>query len=356
MAEESGKLLKLLKLVAPGTPLRSALDQIILSKNGALIVLSDSKEVLSIANGGFEINSDFTPIKLYELAKMDGAIILSKDLSRILRANVHLVPDFSQLTSETGTRQRTAERVARQTGAPVISISEDLGNVFLYLGEVKYILEDIRLLLARSNQALQTLEKYKARLDQVTSNLNALEFEGLVTLSDVATVIQRSGMVMRIAREIERYVIELGQEGRLVKMQLDELIANVEEEYLQTLKDYCRLRGKRTIEGIMGELSQISLEELLDSSNVARMIGYGGGIEVLDKPVMAKGYRILRRIPRLPPLVIDNVVDRFQNLDRIMKASIDELDEVEGVGEVRAKLLQEGLKRLSEISLVEKYI
>lgn len=356
MAEESGRLLGVLKLVAPGTPLRTALDQIILSKKGALIVLSDSREVLRIANGGFEINCDFAPIKLYELAKMDGAIILSKDLLRILRANVHLVPDLSQPTSETGTRQRTAERVTRQTGAPVISISEDLGNIFLYLGDVKYILEDIRLLLARSNQALQALEKYKARLDQVTSNLNALEFEGLVTLNDVAIVIQRSEMVMRVAREIERYVIELGAEGRLVKMQLDELMANVEAEYLQTLKDYCRLRGKRTIAGIMRELSQISSEELLDSSNVARIIGYGGGMEVLDKPVMAKGYRLLSRIPRLPTLVIDNVVDRFQNLDRIMKASLDELDEVEGVGEVRAKLLQEGLKRLSEISLVEKYI
>lgn len=356
MAEEGRKLIKLLKLVAPGTPLRTGLDQIILSRNGALIVLSDSKEVLVIANGGFEINCEFAPIKLYELAKMDGAIILSTDLSCILRANVHLVPDLSQPTSETGTRQRTAERVARQTGAPVISISEDLGNIFLYIGETKYILEDIRLLLARSNQALQTLEKYKARLDQVMTNLNALEFEGLVTVADVTTVIQRSEMMMRVAREIERYVIELGTEGRLVKMQLDELMANVREEYLKTLKDYCRLRGKRTIGGTMRELSQVSSEELLDSSNIARIIGYGKGVEVLEKPVTAKGYRLLGRIPRLPSLVVDNVVDRFQSLDRIMKASIDELDEVEGVGEVRAKLLQEGLRRLSETSLLEKYI
>lgn len=356
MAEESGKLIKLLKLVAPGTPLRSALDQIILSKNGALIVLSDSKEVLSIANGGFEINCEFAPIKLYELAKMDGAIILSKDLARILRANVHLIPDFSQPTSETGTRQRTAERVARQTGAPVISISEDLGSIFLYLGETKYILEDIRLLLARSNQALQTLEKYKTRLDQVTSNLNALEFESLVTLADAAAVIRRSEMMMRVAREIERYVIELGAEGRLVEMQLDELLANVEVDYRQTIKDYCRLRGRRTIEGIMRELSQLSLEELLDSSNITRILGHGEEMEVLDKSVMPKGYRLLRRVPRLPLLVIDNVADRFQNLDQIMKASLDELIEVEGVGEVRAKRLQEGLRRLSEISLVEKYI
>lgn len=345
-AEE--KLLEVLKTLAPGTSLRTALDQIIQSRNGALIVLGDSPAVLSIAHGGFEISTDFAPIKLYELAKMDGAIIVSSDLLKILKANVHLVPDLSLPTSETGMRQRTAERVARQTGIPVICISEDLGSIFLYVDSIKYILVDIRLLIARANQALQTLEKYKTRLDQVMSNLDALEFKDMVTLADMATVIQRAEMVQRISREIERYVVELGEEGRLVKMQLDELVANVGEDYLQTVRDYCRLRGKRTIGGIMCQISLLSTEELLDLENVAHSLGYR--TEELEKPILPKGYRLLRRIPRIPPSVVDNVVNRFGSLKRITRALVDELDEVTGVGEARARALQEGLKRLRETS------
>lgn len=355
-AEQDLRLHKVIRMVAPGTPLRAALDQIILSKNGALIVIGNGREVLAISNGGFEINAEFTPIKLYELAKMDGAIVLAPDLSTILRANVHLVPDLRVPTSETGTRQRTAERVARQTGAPVVSISEDLGNIFLYVGTIKYILDDIRLLLARSNQALQTLEKYKTRLDQVTSDLNALEFEGLITLADAAAVIQRSEMVMRVSREVERYVVELGTEGRLVKMQLDELMAGAETEYLQTLRDYCRCRGKRTLEDVVRDLSEFGPEEILSLPAIGRVLGYGGGVDVLDKPVTPKGYRLLRRVPRLTSAVIDKVVERFGNLDRIMKASVEEVHAVEGVGLVRAKRLHDGLKRLSDQSLAEKYV
>lgn len=346
--EEDEKLLDVLRTLAPGTPLRTALDQIIQYRNGALIVLGDGPAVLSIAHGGFEINTDFAPIKLYELAKMDGAIIVSSDLSNIIKANVHLVPDLSLPTSETGMRQRTAERVARQTGVPVISISEDLGNIFLYVGDIKYILVDIRLLMARANQALQTLEKYKARLDQVISNLDTLEFKDMVTLSDVVAVIQRTEMVQRVSREIERYIIELGEEGRLVRMQLDELVGSVWEDYVQTVRDYCRLRGKRTVEGVMREISLTSMDDLLDLENVANSLGYRG--EELESPISPRGYRLLRRIPQIPPPVVDNIVSRFGSLKRITLASVSELDEVTGVGEARARALQEGLKRLRATS------
>ncbi|MFZ3062329.1 MAG: DNA integrity scanning diadenylate cyclase DisA [Actinomycetota bacterium] len=346
--EEDEKLLGVLKTLAPGTPLRAALDQIIQYRNGALIVLGDTPAVLSIAHGGFEIDTDFAPIKLYELAKMDGAIVISSDLSKIIKANVHLVPDLSLPTSETGMRQRTAERVARQTGVPVVSISEDLGNIFLYVGDIKYILVDIRLLMARANQALQTLEKYKARLDQVISNLDTLEFKDMVTLSDVASVVQRAEMVQRVSRETERYIIELGEEGRLVRMQLDELVGSVREDYLQTVRDYCRLRGKRTVEAVMREISLFSMDELLDLENVAHSLGYRG--EELENLTSPKGYRLLRRIPQIPPPVVDNIANRFGSLKRITLASVSELDEVAGVGEARARALQEGLKRLRATS------
>jgi len=229
-----------LKLVAPGTPLREGLDNIFRAKTGALIVIGYSKEMMEIVDGGFSINCEFTPAHLYELAKMDGAIILSQDMKRILFANTQLVPDSSIPTAETGTRHRTAERVARQTGHLVIAISQRRNVITLYQGNFRYILRDISVILSKANQAIQTLEKYKAVLDQALTNLSALEFEEMVTLQDVAMVIHRIEMVLRIKAEIDQYINELGTEGRLISMQLEELVANVEKEAYLLLKDYCR--------------------------------------------------------------------------------------------------------------------
>jgi len=354
MKKHDRKLIDVLQKIAPGTELRSALEQILSAKTGALIVLGDTEKVMKIANGGFFLNCDFTSYRLYELAKMDGAIILDEEAKKILYANVHLVPDSNLPTLETGIRHRTAERVARQTKALVISISQKREIVSVYFGTTKYVLEDIRVVLAKANQALQTLEKYKARWDQVTANLSALEFEDLVTLFDVLTVIQRGEMVERIAAEIRRYISELGIEGRLLSMQLEELLGSISEDALMVIKDYCY--DKRQAEKIKAKISELSSEELLNLTALATLLGYDSSVNILERYVHPRGYRLLKQIPRLPIKVVNKIVDRFGSLKSVINASREHLDDVDGVGEVRAKAIQDGLRRLKEYNLLEKYI
>src|SRR3954462_1380654 len=341
--------------VAPGRPLREGLDRILQASMGALIVVGDGPEVLAICTGGFLLDAEFTPQRLSELAKMDGAIILASDASRIARANVHLVPNPHVPTSETGTRHRTAERVARSIPVPVISVSEDMSMIAVYVGDLKHPLEPIQRLLNRANQALQTLGRYKSRLDAVSGSLSALEVEDLVTVRDVATVLQRAEMVRRIAEEIEGYVIELGADGRLVMLQLEELVGGVEEDRRLVAKDYFQSSDDLELVGVMNLLAELEDEELLDLNLVAGVLHLDPEIGI-DGALQPRGFRLLHKIPRLPELVSDHVVDRFSNLQKIMRAGVTDLTEVEGVGEVRAKAIKEGLSRLAETSILERYV
>ncbi|MGM0470753.1 MAG: DNA integrity scanning diadenylate cyclase DisA, partial [Bacillota bacterium] len=331
-------------------------------------------EVLGIVDGGFNINSELTSTRLYELAKMDGAIVLSSDCERILCANVQLVPDPSISSMETGTRHRAAERVAKQTGKLVISISQRRDIISLYKNDQKYVLEDIRVILAKANQAIQTLEKYRSVLDQTLNKLSALEFQDLVTVSEVATVLQRTEMVLRIGKEIERYISELGTEGRLINMQLEELLANVKDEGILLIKDYItqsqiemneeleedeemELDEEDAVtspEDILDNISNFASDDLVSLTTISKKLGYGGNMSVLDLSVAPRGYRLLRKIPRLPMPVIENLVDSFSDFQAILNASIDELDDVDGVGEVRAQAIKEGLKRLRDQALLEQ--
>jgi diadenylate cyclase len=344
-----------LRLVAPGTQLREGLDRILQARMGALIVVGDGPEVLSVCSGGFLLDAEFTPQRLSELAKMDGAIILASDTSRVARANVHLVPDPDVPTSETGTRHRTAERVGRQLDVPVITVSEDMSLVAIHRRGEKHTLEPIPRVLARADQALQILGRYKARLDSVSGSLSALEVEDLVTVRDVATVLQRAEMVRRIAEEIEGYVIELGADGRLVMLQLEELIGGVEEDRRLVAKDYYQESQDFELAGVMRQLAQLEDEELLDLGVVASVLHLDADIGI-DGALQPRGFRLLHKIPRLPELVSDHVVGRFSNLQKIMRAGLADLTEVEGVGEVRAKAIKEGLSRLAETSILERYV
>lgn len=349
------RLAGVLKSVAPGTALREGLENIVSARTGALIVMGDISNVIKLCNGGFELNCPFSPQKLYELAKMDGAIILDEEIDRILLANVHLVPDSSLPTSETGMRHRTAQRVARQTKATVISISQRRDVVSLYIDEIKYVLADVRVIIAKANQALQALERYKARLNEVISNLNGLEFENLVTVTDVVTVLQRSEMAHRVAQEIEQYISELGSEGRLIDMQIEELMANVEMDILLVIRDY--ILNRKRPESVRSELGKLSGEHLLDPMRVCQLLGYDGeAFRILDKPAHPRGYRLLRKVPRLPMTVINKIINRFGNLQSVLDAEIEDLDEVDGVGKVRAEAIKDSLKRLKEHSLLERFI
>ena len=348
-------ILDYLKKISPGTSLRDGLDNIVRAKTGALIVLSDSEDIRNIVHGGFSINSEFTPSNIYELAKMDGAIVLSEDGKKIVFANAQLVPDSSMSSRETGTRHRTAERVAKSTGELVISISERRNIITIYKGSHKYILKDVNEILNKANQAIQTLEKYKVVLNQAMSNLSALEFENLVTVFDVTRVLQRTEMVMRIVVEIEKYILELGNEGRLVDMQLEELAGDTEDDGVNVIRDYSADDNKN-YESINREISKLSSDDLLELSIIAKILGYDNGIDSLDEQVHPKGYRILNKIPRLPSNVLENVIEGFGSLQDILKATIAELDDVDGIGEIRAKYIKDGLRRFQEQTILDRHI
>ncbi|MCS1352504.1 DNA integrity scanning diadenylate cyclase DisA [Mechercharimyces sp. CAU 1602] len=347
---------EILRLVAPGTPFREGLDNVLGAKTGALIVMGYDECVSELVDGGFHIDSPFTPAHLYELAKMDGAIILSNDGRRILYANAQLVPSSTIPSTETGIRHRTAQRTARQTGKLVISISQRRSIITLYQGHFRYALKDIGVILTKANQAIQTLDKYKSVLDQSTTNLSALEFEELVTLNEVAMVMQRVEMVLRIKGEIESYIHELGTEGRLIKMQLDELVDKVEEETVSLIKDYSFQSATPAPREVLHRLKQLSQDELLDHGHIVKALGFPFGTNIPEETVSPRGYRILHKIPRLPQSIIQNLIGRFESLPRIMMATIEELDEVEGIGEVRARTIKEGLKRIQEQVFIDRHI
>lgn len=347
---------KVLRTVAPGTVLREGIENILRAKTGGLIVVGASEPVLAIMDGGFSIHCDLTPSHMYELAKMDGAIIVSDDLKKVIHANTNLNPDHTIQTSETGTRHRTAERVAKQTGQLVICISQRRNVITLYQGSYKYALKDIGVILTKANQAIQTLEKYKAVLDQALTNLSALEFEELVTLQEVTMVLQRFEMVLRIKFEIKRYIIELGSEGRLISMQLDELVSKVDEEAYLLVKDYAVPDSERTPHHVLSEIHAMSSEELLDGSALAKALGYSANSNINDEAVASRGYRILNKIMRLPQPVIENLVEHFESLSNVLAADIDKLDEVEGIGHVRARTIQDGLKRIQEQVFIDRHL
>jgi diadenylate cyclase len=288
---------------------------------------------------------------------MDGAIILAADTSRVARANVHLVPDPDIPTAETGTRHRTAERVARQIDVPVITVSEDMSLVAVHRRGVKRTLEPTPRVSARADQALQILERYRDRLDGVTASLSALEVEDLVTTRDVVNVLQRTEMVRRIADEIAADIVQLGVDGRLVKLQLEELMGSVEDDRRLVAKDYAPSDGDGDggLDDVLGSLGELDAEELLDLGAVAEALNLPV-TNGLDTPLQPHGYRLLHKIPRLPEAVAEHVVGRFGNLQKIMRASLPDLDDVEGVGEVRARAIKEGLSRLAETSILERYV
>lgn len=338
--------------VAPGTLLREGIDFIISSRTGALIVLGDGKAVEALCNGGFEIDTPFTPQRVFELAKMDGAIILDAECERIRRANVHLVPDSNLPTDETGMRHRTAERVSRQTGALVISISQRRDVVSLYLGGQRVILEDIDVLLAKANQALQTLQRYRSGLDETLERLTGLEFDDVATLGDIVETTGRFEMVRRVSREVARYIDELGTEGRLVRMQAEELTAGVDEEYTLLLRDYISDSGPRKVTSARSQLADLAPDQLLEPAVVAGVLGMSSEQTSSEDHVRPRGHRILRRIPMLPVSVVNRIVERFGTLAALLGASESDLDDVDGVGLRRATAIAEGLVRLRSRSII----
>lgn len=354
--EEEDLLRATLAAAAPGTELRDGLERILRGRTGALIVLGWDQNVERLCTGGFVIDASFSATRLRELAKMDGAIVLDSQTTRIHRAAVHLVPDSSIETGESGTRHRTAQQVSRQTGWPVVSVSQSMQIVAVYVHGLRWVLDAPEIILGKANQALATLERYKARLDEVSGTLSALEIEDLVTVRDVASVAQRMEMVRRISEEISSYVIELGTEGRLVSLQLEELVGGVAPERSLVVRDYFSGADLADTEASLQRLAELDASELVDLGQIARVLRMASFGDSLDLAVSPRGYRLLNKVPRLPPLVVDRLVDHFDGLQRLLAANVDDLMQVDGVGELRARAIREGLSRLAESSILERYV
>jgi diadenylate cyclase len=349
-------LLEAIAKIAPGAGLREAVDDIIRSHEGALIVVGDPNELSFLYSGGIRIDAQFRPQLLYELAKMDGAIIVDEAIKRLAWANVQLMPDPTIPSSETGTRHRTAERVAKQTGALVVSVSQQRETVTIFVGQGRYQLDPVADVLAKTNQALGTLDTYRQRLEQVLTRLTALEFQNAVVLDDVLVVLQRAEMTSRMALRITRDCVELGSEGRLIRLQLEELVGDVPAERDAIVRDYHVLGAGDEATTALGELAGLSYQELLEFGRLAEVLGYERGINPLDYSVTSRGYRILSHIPRVPEPLVRRVVSNLGSLDAVVRASQRELESVEGVGAVRAREIREGLRRLQEHNLVDRYL
>ncbi|MBK9738220.1 MAG: DNA integrity scanning protein DisA [Actinobacteria bacterium] len=350
---------EVLAMVAPGTALRDGLERILRGRTGALIVLGSDRSVDQVANGGFALNVVFSATRLRELSKMDGAIILDANAQEIKWAAVQLMPDPNLPTEETGTRHRTADRVSRQTGQPVISVSKSMHIIAIYVDGRRHVLEESSGILSRANQALATLERYKSRLDEVSGTLSALEIENLVTVRDVCAVAQRAEMVRRIRREVDNYVIELGTEGRLLALQLNELVAGVDLDRVLLVRDYlvpASNRKKRGVDRALDDLDVLTETDLLDLVKVGRAFGFADAPETLEQTVTPRGFRLLARVPRLPEVINDRIVGHFGNLQRLLAASTEDLLQVEGVGEARARSVHDGLSRLAEASILDRFV
>ncbi len=346
----------IMAMVAPGTPLRAGLERILAGRTGALIVLGVDREVDALCDGGFRLEVEFSPTRLRELAKMDGAVLLSADASQILGANIQLMPDAGIPTVESGTRHRTAERVAVQTGRPVIAVSHSMNVISLYHGDERHEVADSSTILARANQALATLHRYRARLDEVAQALSIAEIEDVVTLRDALTVLQRLLMVRRLADELTDNVVELGTDGRLLGLQLEELLAGTEGLRELMVRDYLPVGQDQPIpvETIVARLDGLAGQDLLDLSLLARELGYNTPTDSLDAHISSRGHRLLARIPRVPPAVLDRLAMHFESLQGVLAATAGDLQAVDGVGEARARVIREGLSRLVESSLSDR--
>ena len=354
--KEDSIITEILKSIAPGTPIRDGLENILKAKTGALIVIADNKEVLDLVDGGFQLDIDYTSSRLYELAKMDGAIVLSNDFKKILYANTQLIPSSTIPTTETGTRHRTAERTAKQTGSLVISISQRRSIITIFKGNTRYVLEDTSKVISKANQALQTVEKYKKVFDNKLNLLNEYEFNDIVTLENVINAIQRAEMVMKVVEEVERAIFELGEEGRLLEMQLEELVGDLEKEELLIIKDYIAPGKKRTPEKVLEEIQNLEHDDLLIAEKLAKALGYEDFDNYDEVAVYTRGYRILNKVPRMPSNIVDNLVKSFKSFQHILEADLQQLDDVDGIGEVRARTIKQSLKRMQEQFVFDNFV
>lgn len=350
---EKDEFLEIVSRTSPGTPLRVAIDQIVKSNKGGLIVIADEVEAEKVVESGFKLKTEFTSQKLAELSKMDRAVILDRKLERIIYANAYLVPDPTIPSQETGTRHLAAEKTAKQLGVETIAVSATKGSVTIYYKDMKYVLPDLATVHSKVNQALRILEQYRESFSELSRELIYLEFEGRVLPANVADLIQIVVRMLDTEEETKKWFIELGEDKELLEVQLEWLMLNVGEFFELVIKDFKKDK-KKDAPTIASEIRALPTEDLVSTEKIMSQLDYGVGEEMLDTLLPARGYMALREIPRIPMSVIERLVDEFGTLANIMKAEEDELMAIKGIAEVRAKSIKSGLNRLRRgLSLME---
>ena len=334
-----------LEMVAPGTRLREAISAILQSGTGALLCFGPPAKLSRLSEAGVKLDAPVTPQLVYELSKMDGAIIMNQDGTRIMFANRFLKPAAKTPSEETGTRHRTAQRLSDQAKCVVIAVSQRRASVTLYVYGERHVLDSIPALMNKAMQAIQTLEKYMTVLHTSMLELTVREFQDIVTIFDVCRTIQRTEMVVRIAKEIEPHILELGTEGRLLALQLEELLLPVQEARL-VAKDYFKHKEGLTFKEVEKRIGGITQQELLSLGNISQVLGYGSNLRSVDSYLTPRGYRVLKSTHRLPSQIIENLVQRFESLQGIVRAPKEDLVEVDGVGEVLAERVRISLNLL----------
>ena len=334
---------RILSLVAPGSKLREGLDNILDGQKGALIVVGIDEEVEKVLDGGFSLNCEYTPERLFELSKMDGAIILDDNIEHILYANVHLQPDKRYVTDESGTRHRTAQRIAKQLDRVVIAISERKRVQTLYKGDIRYKLRSLEELMNEASQGINTLERYRYVLDKSLINLTLLELDGIATVEEVCIVLQKFEMFKRIKIDVIECLFELGSEGKLLRLQLEDLVFGLKDEKLEFLKDYY-FGGEEKEEELSEEMSALDDSELLDLAKLSAILGFGKTSKSLDNPVITKGYRLLSKFGKLTKKDVDSLVEKFGQLSKIQEASSDDLSEV--LSKFKTNAVKRGFERV----------
>ena len=323
--------------------MRRALERVIQQGKGGLVVLGSSAELTAASSGGFKlIGASFTPARVAELSKMDGGIVLDDAWANILEANVHFIPDGTINTDETGARHRTAERLAVQTSKPVVAVSEGRRIATLFYEGQNLELAQPTEVAAHVNQELQSLDRLRGRLDEAETRLNRLEVSGLTTYRSAVTVLQRAELVKRLGRQVTDRALTMGEEARIVHLQLNDLLSGVDRTMSLVLQDYLRpLRSGAVIRG-MTTIAEISPSELDDAAGIGRNLGFPD----LDDPAEARGHRVLSQVGRLPDSVREDIVRYFGSVSKLLRASEDQLTDVEGVGGTRAAQLHVFLDRL----------
>lgn len=329
---------QIFKIIAPGEPLRNAIEKIQEASLGALLVLSSIDSMEDYIDGGFELNTNFSPQKVYELAKMDGAVLISEDLKTIYGANIQLQAGKNVDTDESGTRHRTADKIAKLTNKIVVTISERRKKITVFKGDFKYSLEPIGDLLIKSTQALNSLEKYSSSVNNFFTDLTISELESTVILDELINGLRYFYLMFTMDKEVKQYIMELGIEGRLLELQYYEVMANQKQYFNNFIRDYSA-KSKKNLEKTFNDLMMLEKDELRDDDKLAKILGYDLKLVQLEENLIPKGYRLVSKVKKLNKKDVENIVSTFGNLNNILNATYDEIFSIKGMGKFKTERL-----------------